>query len=436
MTSDDEPSGSVLVIDDDENIRVVLARQIQRLGYQVLQASDGQSGLALVAEHRPQVIVLDLRMPGIDGHTFLRRLTASGFGASVIAMSGQGNMEDLIDVLRAGVVDYLRKPWTVSELSGALERSFQRLRERGLFPRTAADTPAPQAPPPERAKADPFPQFLSRLRSGELPIPAASGVVMTLRSEVKRPDVNLDELVTVIEQDQRLTADVLRLANTAHYARGSRIHGIRVAVSRIGFRQLHSLVETVFLRDFFKARDAEVGKLLGQLWQRSVAHAVGMREVAGAVEPAARLDGDTAYFIGLMSDVGASLLLWLADERLAAGVTTASPASHLAGIVSSHQEVGAALLGRWMMDEAVIEAVGQHHPRPDAPLNDYGRAMVVAADLARTVPDMPADLTARAPAAPSLVLRCQAELGLDRRRLVALAANFRERYRETIDACP
>jgi hypothetical protein len=49
---------------------------------------------------------------------------------------------------------------------------------------------------------------------------------------------------------------------------------------------------------------------------------------------------------------------------------------------------------------------------------------------------MPADLTARAPAAPSLVLRCQAELGLDRRRLVALAANFRERYRETIDACP
>lgn len=443
--SQDEQTGCVLVIDDDDNIRTLLERQVRRLGYEVLQASDGLTGLAIAATGKPQVILVDLRMPGIDGHTFLRRLTSAGIQASVVAMSGQGNMDDVIDVLRAGVIDYLRKPWSVADLTAAIARGFER--QQHLAPgRPVTDAPPPPAvtgapppppPPPARdGKLDALPQFLTRLRSGELPIPAGPAVVMSLRAEVQRPDVDLDQLAALIERDQRLTSDVLRLANTAHYARGARIHGIRMAVSRIGLRQLHNLVETVFLRDFFKARDPEVGRLLGQLWQRSVLHAVAMRELAPlAIGASGRLNGDMAYFVGLMSDVGASLLLWMADERRAAGVTSSGASSHLAAIVVSHQEVGAALLGRWLVDRAVVDAVAEHHPQATAKFGDYSRMMVVVADLVGGIAGVPPDLTAPAPPAPALVDRCVAELQLDRRQVAALASTLAERYRETLEAC-
>jgi two-component system response regulator (stage 0 sporulation protein F) len=442
----DDRTGCVLVIDDDENIRVLLERQIRRLGYDVIQATDGQSGLELARSERPQVILVDLRMPGIDGHTFLRRLTAAGVDASVVAMSGQGNMDDVIDVLRAGVIDYLRKPWSVAELAGAVERGFERrpveARAQPTPPAPARPAPAPPAtPPPAAAPAasrsgtqETFSQLLTRLRGGELPIPPIPSLVVSLRSSVQRPDVNLDELVALIEQDQRLTSDVLRLSNTAHYARGGRIHSIRVAVARIGLRQLHNLVETIFLREFFQARDPEIRQMLSSIWKRSVAHATAMRELAGAASgDRERLNGDTAYFIGLMADVGASLLLWLADERKATGASQASAASYLPGIQSVHQEVSAALLGQWMADAQVTAGVSDHHGTGSPAPTDYARMMVVAHDLTRQLPGLAADVTSAAPPAPALVDRCVAELHIDRNRLPLLAAAISERYRETVE---
>jgi HD-like signal output (HDOD) protein/DNA-binding NarL/FixJ family response regulator len=452
--SADEPSGCVLVIDDDENIRTLLERQIRRLGYEVLQAGDGLTGLAVATSDKPQVILVDLRMPGIDGHTFLRRLTASGISASVVAMSGQGNMDDVIDVLRAGVIDYLRKPWSVAELAGAVERGFERQQQHqqrqqgeaaphrrpadpGPAPVVTATSEVPTAPTslPQARASDPFSQVLARLRGGELPIPAMPTLVTSLRSAVQRANVNLDELVSLIEQDPRLVGDVLRLSNTAHYARGGRIQSIKMAVARIGFRMLHNLVETIFLREFFQARDTEVRVLLGHLWKRSVAHATAMRELAAISTPGgARPNGDTAYLVGLMSDVGASLLLWLADERRTAGGSWTGAASYLPAIQSAHQEVGAALLKQWMADPAVIAGIADHHGHSETPPNDYARMMVVAGELTRDLPGLPPDLTTPAAAPAALVDRCIADLRIDRGRLQALAKAIGDRYQETVDA--
>jgi hypothetical protein len=80
----------------------------------------------MVAASPPDVVLLDLRMSGIDGHTFLRRLEALGATLPVVVMSGTGTMEDVVDVLRAGAVDFIHKPWTRDELAGALSRALRR----------------------------------------------------------------------------------------------------------------------------------------------------------------------------------------------------------------------------------------------------------------------------------------------------------------------
>jgi CheY-like chemotaxis protein len=431
----------VLVIDDEEEVRTLLERQLRRLGYEVLLAVDGAQGLAAALSSRPQVILTDLRMPGMDGHTLLRRLAAAGLAVSVIVMSGHGNMEDVIDVLRAGALDYLRKPWSPAELAAAIERGMEKADRQGSGPvrekavtgeeprlAVAAKTDAPAS--------DPFEQILARLRAGELPIPATPAMVESLRSAVQRPNVNLDELVSIIERDQRLAADVLRLANTAAYARGSRIHSIKVAVSRIGFRQLHAIVETIALRGLFQAENPELRRLIAQVWRSSVARATTMRELASLLErdgpPAHRsVSVDTAYLIGLMADIGASFILYLVGQRSSTGLGAATPQEYLSAVHAHHQAVGAALLGQWMTDAVVVAAVGDHHPAPDAQLSDQARMSVVASELLRSVPGA-VDVTARPPTGP-LLNRCLGDLRLDQPRLAGLTAAINERFRETMD---
>src|SRR5260221_7919666 len=97
----------VLVVDDDAAVSAALERSLKRLGYDVLVAIDGADGFEQALRARPAVVLSDVRMPGIDGHALLRRLTRSGLQASVILMSGQGDVDDAIGALREGAVDYL-----------------------------------------------------------------------------------------------------------------------------------------------------------------------------------------------------------------------------------------------------------------------------------------------------------------------------------------
>jgi CheY-like chemotaxis protein/HD-like signal output (HDOD) protein len=419
LQSASAPAGRVLVIDDEEEIRTLLERQLRRLGYEVGHATNGQGGLEAALHSQPQVIITDLRMPGMDGHTLLRRLAAAGADIAVIVMSGQGNMEDVIDVLRAGAVDYLRKPWSSADLAAAVERGMERFRQRQ--PGVAA--PAPPEPR-SGGEDDPFRQMLARLRSGELPIPATPAVVEALRSAVQRPNVDLDQIVALIERDQRLATDVLRLANTAHYARGGRILSIKVAVSRIGFRQLHAIVETIVLRGLFQTENADIRRLITQVWRSSVARAIVMRELTAVLGQAGRrvqVSADAAYLVGLMADIGAAFMLGLADQRKGVGLGVGAARDQIAAVHANHQEVGAALLGRWLTDPLVVAAVADHHPKgPDA-LTDYHRMMVIASEVVKSLPGA-LDVTARPPPT-ALVDKCLTDLQLTRAHLSALSAS-------------
>jgi signal transduction histidine kinase len=100
----------VLTIDDDQAVRESLANFLEDFGYEVLQAGDGQQGLEVFAANRPDLILVDLRMPRMDGLQVLARVQELSPQTPVMVISGAGDIRDVVEALRRGAWDYLVKP--------------------------------------------------------------------------------------------------------------------------------------------------------------------------------------------------------------------------------------------------------------------------------------------------------------------------------------
>lgn len=105
----------VLVVDDDATVGDVVCRYLERDGYAVRLAGDGEQALTLFAEQQPDLVVLDLMLPGIDGLEVCRRLRETS-SVPVIMLTALGEEEDRIAGLRLGADDYVSKPFSPREL--------------------------------------------------------------------------------------------------------------------------------------------------------------------------------------------------------------------------------------------------------------------------------------------------------------------------------
>ncbi len=101
---------TVLIVDDDLAIREAVTQSLRYEGYDVLDAGTGPEGLALAERHHPDAILLDVKMPGMDGFEVLQRLRAASIGAPVIVISGHGNIETAVAAVRQGAYDFMEKP--------------------------------------------------------------------------------------------------------------------------------------------------------------------------------------------------------------------------------------------------------------------------------------------------------------------------------------
>jgi DNA-binding response OmpR family regulator len=127
----------VLVIDDEPAIVRFLVRALEADGYMVASASNGAEGLRLAAEQRPDLVVLDLVMPGLSGVAVLAALVAQDPGCKVVVVSAQDDVEGKVRCLDAGAVDFVGKPFAVAEL---LARVRSRLRAKAPAEPTAPET--------------------------------------------------------------------------------------------------------------------------------------------------------------------------------------------------------------------------------------------------------------------------------------------------------
>jgi two-component system, NtrC family, response regulator AtoC len=116
----------VLVVDDEENLRVVLRTLLRRHGYEVESAASGEEALGLVDSFGPDFVLTDVRMPKMGGLDLLATLKAKHNDATVIVMSAYGNMDLAIEAMKAGAYDYVQKPFKPDEVVLALRKAEER----------------------------------------------------------------------------------------------------------------------------------------------------------------------------------------------------------------------------------------------------------------------------------------------------------------------
>jgi serine phosphatase RsbU (regulator of sigma subunit) len=107
---------TVLIIDDDKYVRRAFRRELERGGVQVVEAEDGASGLRSFRDKVPSAVVLDLRMPGLDGLDVLSSLVEESPETPVVVVSGEGTMTDVVEALRRGAWDFVSKPVLDNEI--------------------------------------------------------------------------------------------------------------------------------------------------------------------------------------------------------------------------------------------------------------------------------------------------------------------------------
>lgn len=114
-------------MDDEENLRVMLAAALRHYGFEVAEAVNGREALAVITEERPDLVVLDITIPRPDGLEVLRSLRAHDDSTPVLLLSARDDVSDRVRGLSLGADDYLPKPFNLDELIARIEAIFRRI---------------------------------------------------------------------------------------------------------------------------------------------------------------------------------------------------------------------------------------------------------------------------------------------------------------------
>jgi DNA-binding NtrC family response regulator len=167
---------SLLLVDDDPAFRQVMAVELGRMGYEVDAVGTGEEAIRRVAASEPEVVLLDLRLPGMGGLEALKAIQASAPTTEVIMLTGHGSIDSAIESIRIGAYDYVVKPCPLDELQIRIQRAIERrslrqrtnILERGLTP-----------PDPSNSFIGDSPEFRRLLNLIERVAPSDSTVLIT-----------------------------------------------------------------------------------------------------------------------------------------------------------------------------------------------------------------------------------------------------------------
>src|SRR5271157_4376545 len=156
-------AASVLIVDDEPSIRLMFHTVLQSAGYDAVEAGDGPSALARLHESSPDVVLLDLKMPGMDGMETLRQMRDRGDDTTVVIVTAHGSIADAVAAMKLGAVDFLTKPVT----PGGLRRVVREVILRHGRPE----------PPARPSRPDPAPKQKPVAQSPMLVVPLAPPAV-------------------------------------------------------------------------------------------------------------------------------------------------------------------------------------------------------------------------------------------------------------------
>ncbi len=130
MYSRQKSGPRLLLVDDEERFRTTLAKRLREKGFEVADLGSGMEAIDYVKENSVDIIVLDIKMPGLDGIETLTEIKKSNPGIEVVLLTGHGTVDTAIEGMRTGAYDYLMKPCEIDNLVLKINGAFEVKNER------------------------------------------------------------------------------------------------------------------------------------------------------------------------------------------------------------------------------------------------------------------------------------------------------------------
>jgi HD-like signal output (HDOD) protein/FixJ family two-component response regulator len=380
----DQRKNRILIVEDNETLRQLLVTTFERsCECEALAVGDGVDAVAVARAEGPDLVLLDLRLPGIDGIEVCRRLRGNPSTRSIpiLVFTALGDRQSVLAGLRAGASDYVIKG-AISSKELVARASNLIMRARNAPPLAAEKDTANAAPPnatrretraingnsPEPQAATP-PKLLSRAElvqriSQVTELKAMPYAVTELTAISSSPNVDIKDVVNVIERDPAIATQVLKLSNAAIYGAGQRIYALDRAVAVIGMRSIRELVMGLAVIEAFKEETGAFGREQMLLSEHSFGTAVMARALA---TKSAKTDPEKAFLGGLLHDVGKSMLFQFCGKEYsrvvqyaaASGLPLEDLEKQMLGM--SHCEVASLVLNKWMMPPEISLPPSLHH---------------------------------------------------------------------------
>ena len=118
------PRGRILIVDDEANARAALAEILREEGYTTETAADGFKALGKLEEFAPDVVLTDLKMPGLDGIGLMEKAQESRIAATFVVMTAFGTIDSAVEAIKLGAMHYLTKPASVDEILASFDRTL------------------------------------------------------------------------------------------------------------------------------------------------------------------------------------------------------------------------------------------------------------------------------------------------------------------------
>ena len=337
-------SKQILFVDDEANILQGLRRMLRPLRQEwnmefALSADDALERLS----HTPcDVLVSDMRMPGMDGVGLLEEVRAKHPGVVRIVLSGQANRESTLAAV-GPAHQYLSKPCDAETLQTTIDRALK-LREH-----IASST-------------------LVNIASEVGTLPSVPSVYLDLKKELESQDGSVAKAAELIARDPAMIAKILQVVNSAFFGSRREIVSPIDAVRLLGFDLLQALVLSAGV--FGQAADKSFAPLAEQLWQHSFTTAANAKAIA-RTENADAKTVDIVVTTALLHDVGKLVLAAYDDDYLQLLRNSQQSTQHMWEIEAktygtSHAEVGGYLLSLWGLPDPIAGVVAFHHRPQDA----------------------------------------------------------------------
>lgn len=361
----------ILVVDDMAIFREPIATALRLSGYETLSASSGPEALELARSKHPDLVLLDIAMPGMDGVTCLKAIRRDPAlqNIPVIMLTAVAEREVVRRAVEAGVQGYLLKSHFslddlrahVQKLLSADQPSDGASQESAVQPASPNQPPEPQ--PASRKALPPLDRsdVLEQIRR-ESQLRAVPTVLHHVLALINNNRSSFEEVASAVRQDHALALKVMKVANSSFFGSGKQVQNIAEAAQRVGMSGIGKAVAAILTIEHFDT--ASSGGLTPQrFWEHSLATAALADRIG---EYVGMKDAEHLFLAGLLHDIGRLVLStvfpehyqWVLDTAAERDVNLIVPERETFGV--GHDDVTKEILIQWGTPADLQEAAASH----------------------------------------------------------------------------